>query len=231
MGDYLNVAVELVCGLGILFVILKFLGKTQFSQITPFDFISALILGELVGNAVYDHEIKIKEIIFASLLWGLLIYLIEFITQKVKGSRKFLEGEPNIVIHNGKLKYEMLKKNKLDINQLQSLLRQAGCFSIQEVEYAILETNGMVSVLQKSDFGNPTRKDMNLPQQNVSLPTTLILDGEIVYDNLREAGVDEQWLKQTLKKQGIEKIEDVLFAEWHPNKPLYAITFEESRSS
>ncbi len=72
---------------------------------------------------------------------------------------------------------------------------------------------------------------MNLPQQNVSLPTTLILDGEIVYDNLQEAGVDEQWLKQTLKKQGIEKTEDVLFAEWHPNKPLYAITFEESRSS
>ncbi len=128
MGDYLNVAIELVCGLFILFVILKFLGKTQFSQLTPFDFISALILGELVGNAVYDHEIKIKEIIYASLLWGLLIYLIELITQKLKGTRKFLEGEPNIVIHNGKLKYEMLKKNKLDINQLQSLLRQAGCF-------------------------------------------------------------------------------------------------------
>lgn len=70
MGHLLTVAWELVCGLGILFVILKLLGKTQFSQITPFDFISALILGELVGNAVYDKGVRIIEIIFASLLWG-----------------------------------------------------------------------------------------------------------------------------------------------------------------
>ncbi|MGG1246866.1 DUF421 domain-containing protein [Bacillus spizizenii] len=231
MGDYLNVAIELVCGLVILFVILKFLGKTQFSQLTPFDFISALILGELVGNAVYDQEIKIKEIIYASLLWGLLIYLIELITQKIKGTRKFLEGEPNIVIHKGKLKYKMLKKNKLDINQLQSLLRQKGCFSIQEVEYAILETNGMVSVLPKADFDKPTRKDMNLPTKDVSLPITLILDGEIVFDNLVEAGVDEQWLKQSLQQHGVEKAEDVLYAEWHASQPLYVITFEETNSS
>ncbi|MFB0637052.1 DUF421 domain-containing protein [Bacillus rugosus] len=231
MGDYLNVAIELVCGLGILFVILKFLGKTQFSQLTPFDFISALILGELVGNAVYDHEIKIKEIIFASLLWGLLIFLIELITQKLKGTRKFLEGEPNIVIHKGKLKYKMLKENKLDINQLQSLLRQKGCFSIQEVEYAILETNGMISVLPKADFDKPTRKDMNLSTKDVSLPITLILDGEIVFDNLVEAGVDEQWLKQSLQKRGVEKVEDVLYAEWHANQPLYVIPYEENSSS
>ncbi|MEC1549930.1 DUF421 domain-containing protein [Bacillus rugosus] len=231
MGDYLNVAIELVCGLVILFAILKFLGKTQFSQLTPFDFISALILGELVGNAVYDHEIKIKEIIYASLLWGLLIYLIELITQKLKGTRKFLEGEPNIVIHKGKLKYKMLKKNKLDINQLQSLLRQKGCFSIQEVEYAILETNGMISVLPKADFDKPTRKDMNLSTKDVSLPITLILDGEIVFDNLVEAGVDEQWLKQSLQKRGVEKVEDVLYAEWHANQPLYVIPYEENSSS
>ncbi|MDO3660310.1 DUF421 domain-containing protein [Bacillus sp. C28GYM-DRY-1] len=231
MGDYLNVAIELVCGLVILFVILKFLGKTQFSQLTPFDFISALILGELVGNAVYDQEIKVKEIIYASLLWGLLIYLIELITQKIKGTRKFLEGEPNIVIHKGKLKYKMLKKNKLDINQLQSLLRQKGCFSIQEVEYAILETNGMVSVLPKAEFDKPTRKDMNLPTKDVSLPITLILDGEIVFDNLVEAGVDEQWLKQSLQQHGVEKAEDVLYAEWHASQPLYVITFEETNSS
>ncbi len=110
---------------------------------------------------------------------GLAYLLIELITQKLKGSRKFLEGEPNIVIHKGKLKYKMLKENKLDINQSQSLLRQKGRFSIQEVEYAILETNGMISVLPKADFDKPTRKDMNLPPKDVSLPATLILDGRL----------------------------------------------------
>ncbi|MGF7536271.1 DUF421 domain-containing protein [Bacillus mexicanus] len=231
MGNYLSVAVELVCGLGILFIILKLLGKTQFSQISPFDFISALILGELVGNAVYDQEIKIKIIIFASLLWGVLIYLIEFVTQKIKSSRKFLEGEPNIVIRKGVLQYKVMEKNKMDINQLQSLLRQVGSFSIQEVEYAILETNGMVSVLPKSDFDKPTNKDLQVPSKSVSLPITLIIDGEIIRDNLKEAGVDEQWLTEELKKKNVGKAEDVLFAEWNKNKPLYTVTYEESRAT
>lgn len=226
MEHYLAVAVELICGLGILFLILKCLGKTQFSQITPFDFISALILGELVGNAVYDHEVRIKEIIFASLLWGLLIYIIEFITQKIKGSRKFLEGEPNIVIQKGILKYEVLKKNKLDINQLQSLLRQQGCFSIKEAEYAILETNGMLSVLLKSKYDTPKMQDVELAPKQVYLPITLILDGEVVYDNLQEAGVDEEWLKQELASQGVNECKEVLFAEWHAGQPLFFIKYD-----
>ncbi|MFP9170318.1 DUF421 domain-containing protein, partial [Enterococcus faecalis] len=106
-------------------------------------------------------------------------------------------------------------------------MRQAGSFSIQEVEYAILETNGMVSVLPKSDFDKPTNKDLQIPSKSVSLPITLIIDGEIVRDNLKEAGVDEQWLKQELKKKNIDKTEDVLFAEWHKNKPLYTVTYEQ----
>lgn len=229
MGHLLTVAWELVCGLGILFVILKLLGKTQFSQITPFDFISALILGELVGNAVYDKGVRIFEIIFASLLWGILIYLIELITQKVKSSRKLLEGEPSIIIHKGKLKYDVLKKNKLDINQLQSLLRQANCFSIQEAEYAILETNGMVSVLPKFQYDTTKNGDMQIKPKQVSLPVTLIIDGEVLYENLKEAGLEEKRLTQELKKLNIKKTEDVLYAEWKPDKPLFVLPYEEKK--
>ena len=86
---------------------------------TPFDFISALILGELVGNAVYDHDTKLREILFAVLVWGLIIYIIELVTQKFKSTRKLLEGEPSIVIHKGNINYDSLKKNKMDMNQLQ----------------------------------------------------------------------------------------------------------------
>ncbi|MCC9021999.1 YetF domain-containing protein [Bacillus nakamurai] len=229
MGHLITVAWELVCGLGILFVILKLLGKTQFSQITPFDFISALILGELVGNAVYDKGVRIWEIIFASLLWGVLIFLIELITQKVKGSRKLLEGEPNIVIRKGKLKYDVLKKNKLDINQLQSLLRQANCFSIQEVEYAILETNGLVSVLPKFIHDTPTNGDLQIKPKQVTLPVTLIIDGEVLYENLKEAGLEERQLKEELKKRNINRAEDVLFAEWKADKPIYVLPYEEKK--
>jgi uncharacterized membrane protein YcaP (DUF421 family) len=190
MSHYLSVATELIAGLVILFTVIKILGKTQFSQITPFDFISALLLGELVGNAVYDPDTTLGGVIFAASVWGLLIYTIELVTQKFKNSRKFLEGAPSIVIHKGNINYDSLKKNKIDINQLQSLIRQQGYFSIQEVEYAILETNGMVSVLPKPEYDTPKVSDLNLPLKPANLPITLILYGEIMYDNLNEYGLN-----------------------------------------
>ena len=230
MNNYLTITTELIAGLGLLFIITKLLGKTQFSQITPFDFISALILGELVGNAVYDHEVKIQEIVFATLVWGLLIYIVEIITQKFNRSRKLLEGEPNIVVQKGLIKYQTLKKSKLDINQLLSLIRQQGYFSIQEVEYAILETNGVVSVLPKEKYDTPKKSDFNLPLKPAEIPIILILDGEVVKDNLKEAGVDELWLKNELAQQSITKFKDVLYAEWKENQPLFAMKYEHQIS-
>jgi len=142
-------------------------------------------------------------------------------------SRKLLEGEPNIVVRKGKIKFEALKKAKLDINQLQSLARQQGYFSLREVEYAIIETNGMVSVLPKADYDTPKNSDMKIKADDPSLPVNMILDGEVVSDNLKEAGVDEQWLKNELEKQKIHHVEDVLFAEWMENEPLYVLKYEK----
>jgi uncharacterized membrane protein YcaP (DUF421 family) len=230
MNQYLSIAIELISGFFLLFLITKILGKTQFSQITPFDFISALILGELVGNAVYDDEVKIMQIAFAVIIWGILMYVVEMVTQKFKGTRKLFEGEPNIVIHKGTIKYEALKKIKLDINQLQSLIRQQGYFSIQEVEYAIIETNGKASVLPKSEYDIPTNSDLNVPPKPTNLPITLMVDGEVIYDNLKEVGFDEQWLKDQLALQSIISFKDVLYAEWRQNNPLFVIRYEKKSS-
>jgi uncharacterized membrane protein YcaP (DUF421 family) len=225
------IALELLVGLVLLFTITKLLGKTQFAQITPFDFISALILGELVGNAIYDHEVKIGEIFFSTIIWGTLIFLIEKTTQKYRRSRKLLEGEPNIVISKGELQYKALKKGKLDLNQLMSLIRQQGYFSISEVEYAILETNGMVSVLPKAQHDTPKMSDLNLPLKPVQLPIALILDGEVIPENLTEVGIDQAWVNNQLSMQGISNIKEVIYAEWKENQPLYVVKYKKQKSS
>jgi len=173
VDDYIQILVELILGYIALFVLTKVMGKTQITQITPFDFISALILGELVGNAIYDDDIKFQKVIYAVVVWGLLIFLTEVLTQKKKGLRKLLEGRPTIVIRKGKIDYVALKKTRLDINQLQHLLRSREIFSIRECEYAILETDGSISVLKKSGYSNVTIRDMNLPHSPVKLPVTL----------------------------------------------------------
>ncbi|GGB58312.1 DUF421 domain-containing protein [Fictibacillus barbaricus] len=205
---------ELIVGFLALFILTKILGKTQISQITPFDFISSIFLGELVGNAMYDDETSVWVILYAILIWGSLIYIIEIVSQKFKGTRKFLEGAPTIVIRKGMIDRDMLKKSKLDINQLQNLVRQKGYFGLKEVEYAILETNGTLSVMPKYEYGSPNRQDMKIySQEQPELPVTLILDGELNHDNLSTAGLSKKKLMEELHKQGYSAIKEVVYAE------------------
>ncbi|QNG59530.1 DUF421 domain-containing protein [Bacillus sp. PAMC26568] len=212
--EYVHTGIDLVIGFFGLFFLTRILGKTQITQITTFDFISALVLGELVGNAVFDDDTGILKILFAISVWGSLIFIIEIITQKWKGTRGFLEGRPTIIIHQGKIVRESLRKSKLDLNQLQHLVRAKGAFSLREVAFAILETDGTVNILKKPMFEAPTRSDFQFNPEHAILPFSMILDGEVLLDNVREAGLSEEWLQQELRKHNIKSYEDVLYAEW-----------------
>lgn len=225
MMDFVRIATELFIGFVALFAITQLLGKTQITQITPFDFISALVLGELVGNALYDQEVGVDKIIFSLTLWGILIYVMETITQKWKGTRRILEGRPSIVIHKGTINTKELNKSKLDIYQLQHLLRSKGAFSMQEVEYAILETDGSVSVLKKQPYASPTNEDLNIAPAKTKLPVSIISDGEILYDNLQEFQLTEQWLLLELKKQGFHTPSDIVYAEWQEGEPIFFMPY------
>jgi uncharacterized membrane protein YcaP (DUF421 family) len=211
--DIKSLTTELFFGFIALFILTKLLGKTQITQLTPFDFISSLILGELLGNAIYDHHTNLWMIFYAVAVWGGLVYAIEIISQKFKGLRKLLEGAPSIVIRKGMIVREELKRNKIDINQLQNLIRQKGYFSMREIEYAILETNGTVSVMPKYEYGSPNREEMDVKNQPAELPVTLIMDGEIIDDNLKTAGITKEQLLSKIKKHGLFHVEDVMYAE------------------
>lgn len=162
VGNLLQTTLELTVGLFALLILTKVMGKTSFAQITPFDFISALILGELVGNAIYDNETKLGTILYSVLIWGVLLFIIEWSTQRFRKTRKFFEGNPSIIIQNGHLNRKEMKRNKLDMNQLQHLLRQKDAFSVREVAYAVLETDGQISVLKKQKYDQPTYEDFKL---------------------------------------------------------------------
>ncbi|WP_226670714.1 YetF domain-containing protein [Metabacillus litoralis] len=221
-----QITIELIFGFFALFLITKVLGKTQITQITTFDFISALVLGELVGNAIFDDKVGISRIIYAVIIWGLLIYILEIITQKWSRSRGVLEGKPSIIIKKGEILRESLKKSKLDINQLQHLVRSKGVFSIRELEYAVLETDGTVSVLKKAKYETPTKNDLNVNLEDVNIPITLITDGIVLKENLIDAGFNFTWLEQQLKQQNIMHSKEVFFAEWLEGDGLYIQTFQ-----
>jgi uncharacterized membrane protein YcaP (DUF421 family) len=215
------VTLRILIGLVLIFGITKVLGKTQISQITPFDFLSSIVIGEIFVHAVFEEKAGIPLLVYPIVLWGALIYIFELMAEKFLPLRSLFEGNPAIIIRNGKIDRNQLKRNKLNLNQLLNLLRQKDVFSISEVKYAILEMNGSLSVLRSSIDDAPTRKDLNLPDVPVYLPVTFISDGKILLDNLRASGFDLPWLYNQLTMQGINDVKKVFYAEWKQDKGLF----------
>ncbi|TDQ38697.1 DUF421 domain-containing protein [Aureibacillus halotolerans] len=201
---YGHILLELVVGYALLLCLTKLLGKTQMNQITAFDFIAVIVLGELIGNGLYDQEVTLWHICYAAIVWGILSYVTEIITQKFKKTRSFLEGNPSIVVRSGYLQQKEMAKNKMDVNQLQHLLRAKDIFSLRDVAFAILETDGSVSVVKEPPSSAPPPV----------LPVVLVTDGELIKDNLREANISEETLLQAMQQQGASKYQDLLYAEW-----------------
>jgi uncharacterized membrane protein YcaP (DUF421 family) len=215
---YTHMALELVIGLFALFAAMKLLGKRKIKQLTPFDFISAIVLSELLGNALYAHETKITHILFALGFWTALLLIIEKLGLRYRMFGNILDGKPSIIIRRGLLDHAEMRRNKLSIHELQSLLRQAGHFSVREIEFAIFENNGAISVLPKSK---------EQPPKEVHIPYTLIADGELIEENLQEIGLTRQWLEEELKSQGYSTVKDIFLADWVPDDGLYVVPYRE----
>lgn len=211
---YVQIIIELLGGFVALIVSVKIIGKRQMSQISPFDFISAIVLGELVGNAIYDKNVSLMQIVFASLLWTLLLYFIEKITQKFIFPRRLIQNAPSFIIKNGKFDYQTMKKERLDFPEVISLLRNKDVFSVQDVDYAIFETSGNLSLVKKLS-GSPI----------LTLP--IILEGKIIKEHLKYTNHDENWLLNKLKSMNFESTNDILYAEWNINDEIYIQKYYE----
>lgn len=212
---------KVMVGFVTLFFIVIVTGKTSIYQLTPFHFVFVLLLGDLLSNTIYENRIGILPFFYTVGLWTILMLGIEFITLKKKSTRSLLVGNPSIIIRNGVIDREIAKKNKLDVNQILSLLRQSNVFSVREVQYGVLEANGQISTLLKSKYQKPEKQDLNLPQIPVDLPTTLIIDGEILWDNLHELGFDQQWLDNKLTANGYDNEKGIFHADWRENEGIH----------
>ncbi|PFN83490.1 hypothetical protein COJ85_27660 [Bacillus sp. AFS076308] len=222
----INLTVELIVGFFFLFLIVKFVGKKIINQISPFTFIAAIVLGELLGNALYDHKVGVFYIIYSMSIWGVLLFTVEYLSQKFLMFRGAIEGKPSALIKNGFVDREALRKNRMNINQLQSLLRQSETFSIREVAFCYLEANGSISILKKSKYQKTTQEDFKIPSKAVSVPVTLIRDGKVLWDEINELGFNETWLKFELNTQNITDYKDVFLAEWLDGDGLFVQTLQ-----
>ncbi|MNC43231.1 hypothetical protein D3C75_920830 [compost metagenome] len=152
-------------------------------------------------------------LIFTLAVWTLLSVTFEKITLHLPKLRKPLEGEPEVLIRDGKIDLVKLRKNNLDFEQLRMMLRAKDTFSVSEVAYAIYETNGSLSILKKAQHEPATREDLLVPVPEATLPLSIIEDGIVQHETLNRLGQDDTWLARELRKQGYSGPQSVAYAE------------------
>lgn len=205
-----------------LFLVIKVLGKKQISELNIFDYIIGLSLGNIAAEMTVNKDITIITGLLAMTVYGLFSLFVSFITAKSIIARRFITGFPIVVIENGKISREQLKKCKLDINDLLQDARESGYFDISEINYAVMEPSGKISFLPKSKYHPVTPSDMNLKVDRNGLIANLIIDGNIMEKNIKAIGHDKDWLLKRLEKEGYKNPEE-LFLVTCDNKEKLAI--------
>ena len=194
-------------------IIMRLMGKREIGQLQPFELVISIMIADLASVPMADTGIPITSGIIPIL--GLLILqsVISFINLKSIRAREIICGKPTILIYRGKIDEKALKKEKFTINELQERLRGDNVFYIGDVEYAILETNGEISVIPKPDKRNTIPKDFNIMPEYEGIPYDLVIDGKIMKNNLEAIGKDYTWLEKEVKKFKI-KPEDALIVTY-----------------
>lgn len=216
-------AVKLVIGFFGLWLLTRLLGKKEISNLTPFDFISSLLLSDIVGETLYAEDIRYGELVLALAVWFALSYAFEKLTQYAKRLRGPLEGTPSVIIRNGEVDMEEMRKNKIDFEQLTMLLRQKEIFTLREVAYAIFEPNGSLSVMKHPAYDSVKREDLGLPEEEVCLSHCLVENGEVNEGKLSKLGKDKKWLLTKLREQGINDFSELAYAEWMEGKGMFVM--------
>lgn len=203
-------------------VLARVIGKKQLSQLTFFHYITGITIGSIAANLSTQYELDYWDGFISLIWWALLTLIISYITLKSSKARVFFDDRPTILIQNGVLLKNGMKKARLHADELSMLLREQGIFSFNEVLYAVFETNGELSVLKKPANSSATKQDVkgNLTPPTY-MPTMLITDGKIIHKNLKELNLTEDWLLKELNQHNIQNLEDVFFAQILENGSLY----------
>lgn len=206
----------------VLLTLARILGNKQMSHLTFFNYITGITIGSVAANIIsLDNKPFINEFIGLT-WWCILTGLTGYINLKSGNIRRIIDGQPTIMIKRGKIMKHSLSSNRLNMDDLSMLLRKQNIFSITEVEYAILEPDGNLSVMKKQSHQQVTKADMEIPASNAKyIPSEIIVDGKIINHTLKELNLNKNWLKKQLRQQNITSIEDVFYAEIQSDGTLF----------
>lgn len=219
------VAIRSFIAFFVLLLLARLMGKTQISQLSFFDYIVGITVGSIAAVLSVDTTIQAVSCTVGLLVWAGLAVAMDSLVLKSIPARKLIEGEPTIIIRSGKLMEEAMARAHYSVSELMTQLRQHQVFDLSQVQEAVLETNGKLSVLTKPAESAPTRKDLNINTASMEgEPVIMVVDGNIAHHRLKEKNLDENWLMVQLKAQGVNRVDDVMVAQLGSSGQLYVDT-------
>ncbi len=210
--EYLTICYQALFSIIALLVLTKFMGYRQVSQFSMFDYINGITIGSIAAEMAVDLEGNFLKPLVAMIIYTIVVLLLSKISQKSIKLRRLINGKAITIYQNGKIYNENLRKAKMDVDEFLVECRVNGYFDLSQIESAILEPNGKISILPVSEERPATPKDLGITPTQEEVFANIIIDGKVMKENLKHVGRDMNWLNQKLEGQNIKKIEDVFLA-------------------
>ena len=212
MPAWIEVILRTLSAVVVLFLLTKILGKRQVSQLSLFEYITGITIGSMAAYVSLEIDGSWHLGIISLCVWGVVSLGIEYLQLKSKKIRDMTDGKATVLIRHGKVLEEQLKKEKLTIDELLEQLRKKNVFQVADVEFAVMEPSGDISVLLKKENRPLTAKEIGMKVSSDEAPKTVIMDGKIVSEGLLESGFQQEWLYTELEKMGVQ-LEEVFLGQ------------------
>jgi len=198
------------------------MGKRQIAQMQPFELVIMIMIADLAATPMENSAIPLTNGVIPIITLLSVQIIISYLSLKSETVRELICGKPSIIINKGNLNQKELRRLRINMNDLLEQLRGKDYPNLHDIEYAILETNGELSLFPRTEKQQVLREDMKIYPPQEELPITLIVDGELFQRNLKKAGHDESWLISQLKTYNIGSITDTFFAFISSDQKFYA---------
>ena len=220
--DIIEIILTALLSVTALFFITKIMGHKQVAQLDFFDYISGITIGSIAAELATELEEPEKPLI-ALAIYGLSSVILNLLTHKIPRTRKYINGTPTILMNNGKLYRKNLKKAKIDLSEFMLLCREQGYFDLDEIQTAVFEHNGKLSILPKSAKRPVTPEDLKISPKGTYIGVEVIMDGRVMGENLFRMGKDIKWLEKQIKAQGYQSIREILLAVYREEEDKISI--------
>jgi len=227
MPEIVLVLIRSIAAFFLLFLMARMMGKKQISQLTFFDYCVGITIGSIAATLSVDQNVKIINGLVSLIIWGFFPIILAYLGMKSIIFSKITDGKATILIRNGEVLDKNMKKSLITINELLMLLREKGTFKVSDVEMAVLETNGELSVMLKTNQQPVTAQTLGVPLEQEHGPAILIMDGKIMKKSLENLGYSKKWLIGEVQKQGAEEVRDVFLAQIDSRGSLYVDLYED----